>query len=281
MTNRTKLGFAASVGDNRRDATATPCEVCEAMCFDAVDGTLSVAEQALFESHMAGCVTCSEQFAEAKRGAAWMEMLKGHRPEPPAGMLQRILAQTSEAEISAVFPRQGVPTPRFEVVPAAGKREKLWSWIEATFTFNPGQAHFQPRMAMTTAMAFFSIALTMNMSGIRLTDLKPGAIQRTVGEARASMARSFQGYKVVYQVESRVNELRGDDLGKDPSGPFGSESVKPKAPSAKPETVNPKQTPPRGTSELKMPEAVFQPSAKGNEKENATSAEAFDPQKGA
>ena len=104
--------------------TASPCEVCEAMCLDAVDGTLTAAEQAMFDRHVAGCVGCAEQMSEAKRGAAWMEMLKGHRPEPPAGMLQRILAQTSEAEMSLVFPRHGVvPTPRFQVVPVAGDQE--------------------------------------------------------------------------------------------------------------------------------------------------------------
>src|SRR6201999_2536884 len=134
------------------------CEACEAWCLDAVDGTLTAAEQAMFDRHVTGCVKCAEQFSEAQRGAAWMEMLKEHRPEPSPGLMQRILAQTSEAEISKVFPRFGqVPTPRFAVVPKRGLREKLWDSIESTFMFDTSQSHFQPRMAMTTAMAFFSI----------------------------------------------------------------------------------------------------------------------------
>jgi hypothetical protein len=234
------------------------CEACEGMCLDAVDGTLTAAEQAVFDRHVAGCVECAEQLSEARRGAAWMEMLKGHRPEPPAGMLQRILAQTSEAEMSRVFPRHGVvPTPRFAVVPPVSRHEKLWNWVEATFSFDAAQAHFQPRMAMTAAMAFFSLALTMNLSGIKLSDLKPGAIQRSVADARASAARSFQSMKVVYQVESRVNELRDDD--RDPGGPFARDngSAKQPATTAKPAPQDgkpqQKQAEPKGTSELVVP----------------------------
>src|SRR3978361_1734113 len=97
--------------------TASPCEVCEAMCLDAVDGTLTAGGEAMFDLSVAGGVGCAEQMSEAKRGAAWMEMLKGHRPEPPAGMLQRILSQTSEAGMSLGFPRQGGATPRCEDCP--------------------------------------------------------------------------------------------------------------------------------------------------------------------
>src|SRR5665213_1605117 len=185
---------------------------CEAMCLDAVDGTLTAADQAMFDRHVTGCVECAEQFSEAKRGAAWMEMLKEHRPEPSPGLMQRILAQTSEAEMSRVFPRFGaVPTPRFAVVPQRGFREKLWDSIEAAFTFDTSQSHFQPRMAMTTAMAFFSITLTLNLSGIRLADLRPGTIHRTVAEARASAARQFQSIKVVYQVAVSYTHLRAHE----------------------------------------------------------------------
>ncbi len=257
MTNRENQFGGFSQSSN------LSCEACETMCLDAVDGTLTAAEQIVFDRHVAGCVNCAQQMTEAQRGAAWLEMLKGHRPEPPAGMMQRILAQTSEAEMSRVFPRHGVvPTPEFRnVVPARGLREALWEKIESTFTFDGGTAHFQPRMAMTAAMAFFSLALTLNLGGVRITDLRPGSIQRSFADAKASAARTIQNMRVVYQVESRVNDLRNDD--RDPSSPFqGVDANKQqKAPATQPQTRpapqnqqpdKPKadQDIPKGTSEL-------------------------------
>jgi hypothetical protein len=265
------------------------CEACEAMCLDAVDGTLTAAEQAVFDRHVAGCVECAEQLSEARRGAAWMEMLKGHRPEPPAGMLQRILAQTSEAEMSRVFPRFGqVPTPVFNVVPKIGFQERMLDKFAATFSLDLRQSHFQPRMAMTAAMAFFSLALTMNLSGVRLTDLKPGAIHRTVADVRASASRSFQNLKVVYQVESKVNELRNDD--RDPAGPFagtnGSSSApKQQAPAAQPapqqQKPKDKQDVPQGTSELRSPGLRMERVLASNEQQVAPGADASRVQRGA
>ena len=71
------------------------CAQCEAMLSDALDGTLSAADRATFDLHMIGCPGCATMLADAQRGAAWMEMLKSPRPEPPIALLERIIAQTS------------------------------------------------------------------------------------------------------------------------------------------------------------------------------------------
>ncbi len=78
-----------------QSADAQHCAQCEAMLTDALDGTLSAADQAAFDLHMIGCPACTIMLAEAQRGAAWLEMLKSPTPEPPATLLDRILAQTS------------------------------------------------------------------------------------------------------------------------------------------------------------------------------------------
>src|ERR1700761_2988022 len=168
------------------------CAVCEAMCPDAVDGTLTEAEQRAFDKHLAGCTACAEELAEAQRGAAWMAMLKGHTPEPPAALLQRILAETTGAQAAAVSPAPALAsspaiTPYYE--------EPLQAWPPRTqpqtggpflafrrkladlFSFENGNASFQPRLAMTAAMAFFSIALTLNMTGVRLSDLRADSLR--------------------------------------------------------------------------------------------------------
>jgi hypothetical protein len=75
----------------------------------------------------------------------------------------------------------------------------------------------EPRLMMTAAMAFFSIAMTLNLTGVRLrgvriSDLRPEAI-RSVMERRLTMAstpliRYYDHLPLVYEVQSTVRELR-------------------------------------------------------------------------
>jgi len=193
------------------DERPAACAVCESMLPEAVDGLLSGAELQVFNQHMAGCVECARELAEAQRGAAWLSLLKSQAPEPPAGLLAKILAETSgsvQHHLSpvATHPRRGSSSPW------AAFRKQLGD----VFSIEAARATFQPRMAMTAAMAFFSIALTLNLTGVRLRDLRasnftPSAIKRTVADVDASATRMFQNDRAVYQVESRLSELRSDD----------------------------------------------------------------------
>jgi hypothetical protein len=80
----------------------------------------------------------------------------------------------------------------------------------------------QPRMLMTTAMAFFSITLTLNMAGVRISsirvaDLKPAAISNSLDKqyhmATASVVRHVDNLRIVYEMEARWRELgRDNDL---------------------------------------------------------------------
>jgi len=101
---------------------STHCAQCEAMLADALDGTLSAADQALFDTHMAACGPCSQILADARRGAAWLEMLRTPPPEPPADLLERILAQTSGqtsgVQQTAVVPFHGVTPAHPQAIPA-------------------------------------------------------------------------------------------------------------------------------------------------------------------
>src|SRR5579875_2777188 len=154
------------------DSKPAECAMCEAMCPDAVDGMLTEAERTMFERHVAGCVSCAKEYEEAQRGAAWLGVLKGHTPEPPKALLERILAETTGAEDAASAPAAvpefvpAIPIPVKQPVPAWALSSVLRKVVDV-FRIEPGRAHFQPRMAMTAAMAFFSIALTMNLAGVR------------------------------------------------------------------------------------------------------------------
>lgn len=210
------------------------------MLADALDGTLSPSEQAMFDLHMASCSTCSAMLADAQRGADWLEMLKSPRPEPSAALLERILAQTCNAQPSAQSANQpqlvtgkqragqGLWQPstilgHSSPVPVAARQSAGYapthvlpfrSRVAAGFRLRSiGQTLLQPRLAMTAAMAFFSIALTLNITGVRISqlrasDLRPTTIKRNITDANASVHRYYDNLKVVYELESRVRDLQ-------------------------------------------------------------------------
>jgi len=231
------------------------CAECEAMLADALDGTLSVADRELFDAHMAGCGPCSQMLGDARRGAAFLEMLRTPAPEPPAALLERILAQTSGAAthrlpIAMTHPGMavaGAETPGGIVaspgqapgynVAAYGNVLPFPRRAAAAFRSSSfGQILLQPRLAMTAAMAFFSIALTMNITGVHLqdlraSDLKPSSLKRDFASANASVVRYYEGLRVVYELESRVHDLESAQDGEalpsavpsaGPSAPAGS-----------------------------------------------------------
>jgi hypothetical protein len=155
---------------------------------------------------------------DARRGVAWLELLKHPRPEPSADLLERILAQTSQLteETEADFAGAYVP-----LVPAVPGRSNVIPF-RPRMPFLPSfrKPWMEPRLAMTAAMAFFSIALTLNLTGVKLnelhaSDLKPTSIRRNFFQANAQAVRYYDNLRVVHVMESRVDDLRqgiaGDD----------------------------------------------------------------------
>jgi hypothetical protein len=204
------------------------------MLADALDGTLSATDQATFDLHLAGCTSCAAMMADAQQGYAWMEMLKSPRPEPSTALLERIIAQTSGQAAQAAAAnkppivlgstdRLRTPTTlpgRPTLVPSAIAQPAFSTNVlpfrtRVTHAFRSlGQTMLQPRLAMTAAMAFFSIALTLNLTGVRLSalrasDFKPSNIMRTAYEAKAKVVRYSDNLRVVYELESRVRDLQG------------------------------------------------------------------------
>jgi hypothetical protein len=214
------------------------------MLLDAVDGLLLPEEEAHFQLHLADCSGCTTAFADVQRGGAWMEMLKGAPPVPPAGLVDSILAQTSgnpqltqalvaeTAHAASIFGHsQGAKVLPFRVPPPSTP----WSRMVHTV--------MQPRFAMTAAMAFFSIALTMNLAGVRLnslraSDLKPANVRKSFWAVNSQVVRYYDNLRVVYELESRVREMQRESDNETPrsgflSGPtettHPSEEAEPKA----------------------------------------------------
>jgi hypothetical protein len=195
------------------------CGLWETLLADALDGLLRPEDEATFSSHLAICPACTALFEEARRGREWLEFLSPE-PEVPEGLLAKILAQTGPGQIEGY----GLTTASGNVLPMtpAWQRPGLLGRI---------RRFAEPRLLMTAAMAFFSIALTLNMTGVRLTDLRlsnlrPTAV-RSFMERRLTMAstpiiRYYDHLRLVYEVESRMREMRRNSTGE------GTETQQPK-----------------------------------------------------
>ena len=196
------------------------CTQCEGMLLDAADGLLLPDEQTHFDLHIEECTGCTRLFADIRRGGAWMEMLKEAPPVPPQGLVDRILARTS-----------GDPETSANVLAQAAHAASLFGHSQAKVLPFHVPAHLQqprtrvqrmmhtvmqPRFAMTAAMAFFSIALTMNIAGVRLSalhasNLKPSNVKKSFWAANGRVVRYYDNLRVVYELESRVHEMQREN----------------------------------------------------------------------
>ncbi len=124
----------------------------------------------------------------------------------PAGLLDKILAQTGPGQVAGF----GLISGSTNVLPMTP------AWQRPGFA---GQIRrfAEPRLLMTAAMAFFSIALTLNLTGVRLgslrlANLRPTAIrsfmERRLMTASVPIVRYYDHLRFVYEVESRMRELR-------------------------------------------------------------------------
>jgi hypothetical protein len=206
------------------------CGLWETLLADALDGLLRSEDEASFTAHMAVCPFCTALYEESKRGREWLEFLSPE-PEVPAGLLDKILAQTGPGQVAG-----------YGLVPGSGDVLPMpQPWQRPSFVgriFMQARRFAEPRLLMTAAMAFFSIALTLNLtdvhlSSLRLSDLRPTAL-RSFMERRVTMAstpiiRYYDHLRFVYEVETRMREMRrtseSDDSSKQtPKTPPSGES---------------------------------------------------------
>ena len=207
------------------------CEAWEAMLTDALDGTLSASEAEAFAAHSKSCgAGCGELLEEAKRGGEWLRFLR-ETPEAPEGLLEKILVGTSgwnEAQQPLVTAGGAAVIPH-------------QPWLGTSVALL--QRHVaESRILMTLAMAFFSIALTLNLTGVRLnqlklSDLKPSALAASVSHqyytTSAHLTRYYLNLRIVYELESRVNEMMPKSNSAPAAQPATQQQQKPQ-PQAKP-----------------------------------------------
>ncbi|MGD0829343.1 MAG: zf-HC2 domain-containing protein [Terracidiphilus sp.] len=186
------------------------CGQWETLLAEALDGLLRPEDEAVFTAHKSACPACAALFEEARRGREWLEFLSPE-PEIPAGLLDKILAHTGPGQTAGYT----LATSVGNVIPMipAWQRPGLMGGV---------RRFAEPRLMMTAAMAFFSIAMTLNMTGVRLSDLRfsnlrPSAV-RSFMERRLTMAstpiiRYYDHLRLVYEVQTRMRELRRNSEG--------------------------------------------------------------------
>lgn len=168
---------------------------------EAVESQLDFQKMQTFRNHSTECALCGPLFAEARAGYQFLQGLP--EVEPPAHLMHNILAATSEAEKAA---KRATPS--------------AWQQLRNRLApvFAPVYAQLmQPRIAGSAAMAFFSITLLLNITGVRVTDVKhldlrPSAIQtnvkRSYFETSARVVKYYDSLRFVYEVESRLRDLK-------------------------------------------------------------------------
>jgi Putative zinc-finger len=184
------------------------CEAWEAMLTDALDGTLSARDAEAFAAHSQSCGSgCGELLEEAKRGTEWLRFLR-ETPAAPEGLLEKILVGTS-----------GLPDSPLPLAASGAVAIPQQPWLGVQIGLL--QRHVaESRILMTLAMAFFSIALTLNLTGVRLnqlklSDLRPSELAASVSHQYFNTWKNLNHYystlRVVNELESRVNEMRRDN----------------------------------------------------------------------
>ncbi len=173
------------------------CVEVEALLADAIDGTLHGATLAAFEAHRDSCPACRTMVEEASRGMHWLKGLD--EVESPRNLVHNILAATVGQ----------MPEPR----PAAAPKGENWLQ-QLKGKLSPMFAPVvTPRFAMSFGMAFFSITMLLSIAGFRIADLRNAdlsakGITRAYYATQTRVVRYYENIRLVYEIETRVRDLR-------------------------------------------------------------------------
>jgi len=185
------------------------CHEFDVLLSDALDGVLTGAQLEGFHAHARSCSVCGPLFAEVSAGRSWLKDLK--EVEPPVSLVHNILASTT-----------GVDSQRLRVNVSTSQQphvtwvERVQDWVSGAMQPVVAQVWTtvrQPRFAMSFGMAFFSLSVALSVLGVKPADLRsvslrPAAIRHTYYNTQARVVRYYENIRFVYEVESRVRELK-------------------------------------------------------------------------
>ena len=180
------------------------CHEFDGLLSDALDGVLTGAQLEGFHAHARTCSVCGPLFAEVQAGRNWLKNLT--EAEPPVSLVTNILASTMGVDTQRLRVNVSAPQPRVSWLEraqawASGAMQPIWATVR------------QPRFAMSFGMAFFALSVALSVLGVKPADLRqvslrPAAIRHTYYNAQARVVRYYENIRFVYEVESRVRELK-------------------------------------------------------------------------
>jgi hypothetical protein len=244
------------------NSNSPACGQWEMLLAESLDGLLKPADEAIFNAHLVTCPACSALFEEARRGREWLEFLSPE-PEVPAGLLAKILAHTGPGQDAGYR----LATTGGNVIPIRPVSVPAWQ--------RPGlvarvQRYAEPRLLMTAAMAFFSITMTLNITGVRLSslrlsDLRPSTMrsymERQLTMASTPIIRYYDNSRLAYEVQTTVRELRQTTgVGEQGEGEDNRQKLQDLAPGESkqvPGSRNPRTNPPQQPDSLAAGPAVL------------------------
>jgi Putative zinc-finger len=180
------------------------CHEFDGLLSDALDGVLTGLQLDRFQAHARTCSACGPLFAEVEAGRNWLKDLT--EVEPPVSLVTSILASTTGVDTQRLRVNVSAPQPRVTWV------EKAQAWASAAMQ-PVWETVRQPRFAMSFGMAFFALSVALSVLGVKPADLRqvslrPAAIRHTYYNTQARVVRYYENIRFVYEVESRVRELK-------------------------------------------------------------------------
>jgi len=213
------------------------CHEFDGLVSDALDGVLTGAKLDAFHAHARTCSACGPLFAEVTAGRNWLKELT--EVEPPVSLVTNILGSTTGVDTQRLRVNVSAAQPRVSWL----DRMQAWAsgWVSEAIQPIWGTVR-QPRFAMSFGMAFFSLSVALSVLGVKPADLRsvslrPAAIRHTYYNTQARVVRYYENIRFVYEVESRVRELKRTV---EPAPPTGE---------AAPELKNDKKDPKNDTTQ--------------------------------
>lgn len=164
------------------------CSDLDALICDYVDGTLTPAERATVELHLASCPSCRALVEDARSAVSFIE--KTAAVEPPPALVNHLLFEVRQGAMRPVRERGG--------------------WLARIL-----EPVLQPRFAMGMAMTILSFAMLARFAGVpvrqlRITDLEPAkvwmAAEDRVWRTWDRAKKYYESLRLVYEIQQTLKE---------------------------------------------------------------------------